>query len=581
MTETSDIIVRRCTVRVIRHGGWSWGPQPRRLVDQVLAALPGLIAERLGELAPEGAADIEITEPVRIAVSLTLADLLAGRFDPRQHAAVAAEPLPVRPRLRSQPRPSSPSIRTGHRSEQMPAILARSQCLTLADFLSGLAERGELTPILALLPVTTLEAWYQTLAASPAETPAPSSGSVFRRAGRSFPDDMRHSVPSVPALPPGVAASARTDRARHLRDAITAIAARASHQAAAGPPQPGVPVTGATASQAPIGPTSARPSSSADSASARPLSTPSSGSVGPAAGPGASKAPVSPAPDSLLAATAPLPGDRTAATNTASAVTAGTTKRMITAAAGAVAHAAGSAAATSADISSALPFLLLGPLAQTGYLSALAPALQPAGLEAQTAAFATALAYTVLGPLERGWQRQPEDVAAAAAFAGLAAPVPGPELTEFARVAGPVLPGLDAVVTRALAEGHTVGEPLVLTGGRDGLLLADREGMFPVAWTDTVDGLLPAWNMCGSPPVLVALHAVGCPSRTGGGRHQLRCRRAAHPRRTLAQTAARTLDQRPRKPGPRPLRRRLSAGGRPCYGAHPGSNQGTSRSPAS
>ena len=63
--------------------------------------------------------------------------------------------------------------------------------------------------------------------------------------------------------------------------------------------------------------------------------------------------------------------------------------------------------------------------------------------------------------------------------------------------------------TRALAEGHTAGEPLVLTGGRDGLLLADREGMFPVAWTDTADGLLPAWNMCGSPPVLVAPGAAG------------------------------------------------------------------------
>jgi hypothetical protein len=161
------------------------------------------------------------------------------------------------------------------------------------------------------------------------------------------------------------------------------------------------------------------------------------------------------------------------------------------------------------DIASALPFLLLGPLAQVGYLQALAPALQPVGLETQTTAFATALAFTVLGPLEHGWRRQPHDLAAAAAFAGLDAPVPGPELTEFARIAEPVLPGIDAVVTRALAEGHTAGEPLVLTGGRDSLLLADREGMFPVAWTDTVAGLLPTWNMCGSPPVLVAPDAVG------------------------------------------------------------------------
>ena len=129
------------------------------------------------------------------------------------------------------------------------------------------------------------------------------------------------------------------------------------------------------------------------------------------------------------------------------------------------AHAASApAAATVADVASALPFLLLGPLAQTGYLSALTPALQPVGLESQTAVFATALAYTVLGPLERAWRRQPEDLAAAAAFAGLGTPVPGQALTEFARVADPALPALDAVVTRALAEGHTAGEPLVLVG---------------------------------------------------------------------------------------------------------------------
>ena len=141
MTATRDVVVRRCTVRVVRHGGWSWGPQPRRLVDQVLAALPGLIAERLGELAPEGAADIEITEPVRIAVSLTLADLLAGRFDPRQHAAVAEEPLPV-PSLVTEPAPPQFAIHPYRTPllERMPAILARSQFLTLADFLSWLAE---------------------------------------------------------------------------------------------------------------------------------------------------------------------------------------------------------------------------------------------------------------------------------------------------------------------------------------------------------------------------------------------------------------------------------------------------------
>jgi hypothetical protein len=491
MTGTSDVVIRRCTVRVVRHGGWSWGPQPRRLVDQVLAALPGLIAERLGELAPDGAPDVEITEPVRITVSLTLADLLGGRFDPRRPGAIAVEPLPEPSPVPEPARPQFPThpYRTPF-LEQMPASRARSQFLTLAEFLSGLAERGELTPILALLPVTTLEAWYQALVASPAGMPDRRPGPALSPAGPSFPAGTRDRFTRVPALPRE--AAARTGRARHLRDAIAAIAARGSYRTAPGS-RP------------------ARPSSSG-LGPARPFTAPSAGPVSPADG----KAPAGRGSAGSPAATAAPSIGRAAAASAASVVTAGT-ERASTATGGALADtASGSPAFTSAEISSALPFLLLGPLVQIGYLAALTPALQPAGLETGTAAFATALAYTVLGPLERGWRRQPEDVAAAAAFAGLAAPVPGEELTEFARVAAPVLPGLDAVVTRALVEGHTAGEPLVLTGGRDGLLLADREGMFPVAWTDTVDGLLPAWNMCGSPPVLVAPGAAGALTELAG-----------------------------------------------------------------
>jgi hypothetical protein len=69
------------------------------------------------------------------------------------------------------------------------------------------------------------------------------------------------------------------------------------------------------------------------------------------------------------------------------------------------------------------------------------------------------------------------------------------------------------VVTRALAEGHTAGEPLVLVAVGEradgGLLLFDQEGLFPVAWADAVAGLVPALRMFDSPPVLVASTAVG------------------------------------------------------------------------
>jgi hypothetical protein len=477
MTTTPDIAIRRCAVRVVRHGGWSWGPQPRHLVDQVLAALPRLIAERLGDLAADGGPDLEITEPVRIVVSLSLADLLAGRFEPLRHVAVAAGPLPAPSPLPEAAR-LKPAVRPPGtpRPDLTPAIPAGSQFATLAEFLGRLFQRGELIPFLALLPVDTLEAWYQVLTAPPAATAGTPPGASVSAA--SAPDlallgGAGQKITGAPAPPPGTATSGETDRTRRLRDTIAAIVASASRQTASWPPRPSDPAAGSAVRPAPPGPVSARPP----------------------------YLPPEVTPTGTITARAAI------------AVATGESMIKATAAGTAARTAPSPTAATDADVSSVLPFLLLGPLAQTGYLAALAPALQPVGLQANTAAFATALAYTVLGPLERGWRRQPEDLAAAAAFAGLSASVLGQDLTEFARIGGPALPALDAVVTRALADGHTADEPLVLASAEDqfggGLLLLDREGLFPVAWTDTTAGLLPAWRMCGSPPLLVSPTALG------------------------------------------------------------------------
>ena len=156
----ADIVVRRCTVQVVRHGGWSWGPQPRHLMDQVLAALPGLIAERLANLVPEGASEnVEITEPVRIAASLSLADLLSGRFGALDHVAAAAEPLPepapalgpALPRVVTSPSPGPPLPHQASLVQHTPHQDARTQPRTLAEFIGMLYERGELGQVLALL----------------------------------------------------------------------------------------------------------------------------------------------------------------------------------------------------------------------------------------------------------------------------------------------------------------------------------------------------------------------------------------------------------------------------------------------
>lgn len=91
-----EIVVRHCSVEVVRNGGWSWGPDPDRLVRRVVDALPGLLAERFADQITAGA-DVEITEPVRLDVSAPLADLLAWLSWRRC-------PVPSRNGLRSCPR---------------------------------------------------------------------------------------------------------------------------------------------------------------------------------------------------------------------------------------------------------------------------------------------------------------------------------------------------------------------------------------------------------------------------------------------------------------------------------------------
>jgi hypothetical protein len=450
------------------------------LVDQVCAALPGLIAERLADFVPDDAPeDVEITEPVRIVVSLPLADLLSGRFEGLQHVAMAT----------AFPGPSSASSTAGRRApagpQRTPEHLRQtsfahltphqdvlSQPMTLAEFIGRLYERGELGQFLALLPAGTLEAWYQSLMSPLGEvlSTRPGAEAFPARPGDRLPDGTSHPTAHLPDQLSGVTAAQETGRSRQLREAISAIAARVSHGTISG--------AHPTDDPAPIFHHLPAPAA-ASSAGPRPHGA---GAVAPA-----------------LAAADTVSAGRANGTDPAAVVPAHVDSAPL--------------ATTDADVTCALPFLLLGPLAQTGYLTALEPALQPVGLQAHAAVFATALAYTVLGPLERAWRRRPADSAAAAAFAGLGAPLVGQALTEFARVAGTALPALDAVVTRALADGHTEGEPLVLVAAGEradhGLVLFDREGLFPVAWADAAAGLAPAWRMFGSPPVLVAPTAVG------------------------------------------------------------------------
>ena len=362
-----------------------------------------------------------------------------------------------------------------------------------------------------------------------------------------LPRRSSHLTSDIPALLAAVATSPATDRARRLRDTIATVAAWAGRVGAAEPRQPDDPA-------ADLRPLPASPAPPAPEPGPRP---PHTGRVSAAEPP----QPDDPAADLRPRPASPAPpeaGPRPP--HTGAAVR----------------------AATAVDVASALPFLLLGPLAQTGYLAALVPALRAVGLERRPRSSPPRLPTRCWARWSAAGGASPDDIAAAAVFAGLDTPMPGPALAEFARVAAPTLPALDAVVTRTLAEGHTAGEPLALAGLEDrdggGLLLVDREGSFPVAWTGTVGGLLPAWRMCGSPPVLVAPDRSRRAARAGRRRRPVRRREPARPGRTLAAAAAApAVDQRPQRPGAGPVRGRLPAGSRADRRARPSLSRGPCR----
>jgi hypothetical protein len=389
-----DITVRRCLVRVVRHGGWSWGPDPQDLVRQVLAALPDLLAAQYDGLLTGEGPDIEITEPVRLSV-------LLGRS--RSGAAGLPASVVIEPTLGALPlpEPAPEEVRPLPASESTvdsPVVAGRVEAVDLAgtpaELFAELAVRDELAALLALLPDETLRVFAAAVLADPAADPADSSSVPGRLRA-----ELARRLPAIAALPT-------------TREELRRLALSSSEGETAGPPaetapEPAVPV--------------------------------------------------------------PSPVDVP--------VTAGETR-----------------------VCSALPFLLVGPLARTGYLDAIGPALAAVDLLAEAPLFAAALAYTVLGAPERGWRHTPDDNATAAAFAGLAE---APELGTFPDRVRQALPVLDGVLALSLCRGHDPADPLLVTGLDGGLLLVDAQGLFPIAWSPDVAGLLPHWTACGRPPVLV------------------------------------------------------------------------------
>src|SRR5688572_31993043 len=76
----AEVVIHRCTLRVVRRHGWSWGPAPDRLLKAAVAALPFLLTRKLSDVCSSDL-EREITERVSLNVAVTLSELLEFAFE--------------------------------------------------------------------------------------------------------------------------------------------------------------------------------------------------------------------------------------------------------------------------------------------------------------------------------------------------------------------------------------------------------------------------------------------------------------------------------------------------------------------
>jgi hypothetical protein len=162
------IRIRHCRLRVLRHGGWSWGADPRQLVEQVKQKLPAWLMQMLAEQLAELPADTTIQQ-LRLRIPLQLSELrdlpssnpagtetksetqLAQRV--RAQLAAALRDIPrLQPEAPERPAPAAVA----------PAQEVLSPTFVL-DMLIAWQTAKELSRMLATVDVATLRVWARAV----------------------------------------------------------------------------------------------------------------------------------------------------------------------------------------------------------------------------------------------------------------------------------------------------------------------------------------------------------------------------------------------------------------------------------
>ena len=479
----TEVVVHRCTLRVVRRHGWSWGPAPDRLLKAAVAALPWLLARKLGDLFADDA-EREITERVNLTVPVKLSELLELALESASLQDGAVGPLrseALEARLSEAIRLAFPDETThpealGENSALDPTtnselksvearLTPRERVLAV---LRQWQQSGELEIHLGSFSQEELDAWFGSLCVAIAELAAAKRTVVAQRTSETLQQLTSAGVSTLTSPTPvslthfygllEIAEQLQHDSIDEISLQETLEQVMSSHGLMVDP-QP----------------------SRLEVETALHLTSTKSDSIQPE-----QSHPV------------PEPAQSIKSTRFAQA---------------------------EFNIRSALPFLLLGPLSQIGYLDTLAATFETANLTSESPLFAAALAAKVLRPPERGWRRDRDDLSVVAAFAGLETPPPGDSIAEFARKITGHLTPLDSLVSYSLIKGHTPGGAVLLHETRDannatGLLLVELEGLFPIAWARDLESLMPTLRYFSDTHLLVqqasarvetlrSLHAAG------------------------------------------------------------------------
>lgn len=453
-----ELVIRRCTFRVVRRGGWSWGGDRRALVDRMTRLAPQLIAAQLAELF----ADREgiVTEPVRLRIRLPagalhddrlLADALRAHLtDSPAVSSIAAEAAGS-PENGER---NTGSIASGEAPSGPPsALLAAPK--GLRALLLQWRDSGQLLRRLDGISRATAELWIAYLTQNPpAHSRAGHQVKTRTEEARSIHDRLTAALPGP-------------DRDAAIRLAVL-VEMLARHRTALAPPDIAAlldPLDWAPDSL-PVRPPPARPDK--PSARNRPDGAPAVRST-----------------DASMSASAtilPAVSPRKSATG------------------------------TEVELTSVLPFLAMGMLARVGWLDVAAASLEAIALPDNGAVLAAALAERLVPPAGPSMREAEARKRTVACFAGVEhAPTPA-AFAAWNRVAGDGLGALTSFVADEIAEGHNAEMPLLvsrLSADRNApFVLFDADGHYPVALASDLSALLPLLDRFRASILLVARNAA-------------------------------------------------------------------------